>query len=81
MKVLNETSRYEDGRRIMTQEVEYTEQDDLRALSTAQNALAFQLEQLEAAGDGETAKRLSASIATLRERVTALSEACAGYHK
>ena len=81
MKVLNETSRYEDGRRILTQEVEYTEQDDLRALSTAQNALAFQLEQLEAVGEGETAERLRASIATLRERVTLLSEACAGYHR
>lgn len=80
MKVLNETSRYEDGRRIMTQEVEYTEQDDLRALSTAQNALAFQLEQLEAA-EGDVAERMRASIATLRERVTVLSEACAGYHR
>lgn len=80
MKVLNETSRYEDGRRIMTQEVEYTEQDDLRALSTAQNALAFQLEQLETA-EGDVAERLRASIATLRERVTVLSEACVGYHR
>lgn len=80
MKVLNETSRYEDGRRIMTQEVEYTEQDDLRALSTAQNALAFQLEQLETA-DGDAAERMRASIAALRERVTVLSEACAGYHR
>lgn len=80
MKVLNETSRYEGGRRIMTQEVEYTEQDDLRSLSTAQNALAFQLEQLEGA-EGEVAERLRASIATLRERVTVLSEACAGYHR
>lgn len=80
MKVLNETSRYEDGRRIMTQEVEYTEQDDLRSLSTAQNALAFQLEQLEGA-EGEAAERLRASIATLRERVTVLTDACAGYHR
>lgn len=80
MKVLNETSRYEDGRRIMTQEVEYTEQDDLRALSTAQNALAFQLEQLETA-EGEVEERLRESIATLRERVTVLTDACAGYHR
>lgn len=80
MKVLNETSRYEDGRRIMTQEVEYTEQDDLRSLSTAQNALAFQLEQLEGA-EGEVAERLRESIATLRERVTVLTDACAGYHR
>ncbi len=81
MKVLRETSRYEDGRRILTQEVEYTEQDDLRALSTAQNALAFQLEQLEAAGEGEPAERLRKSISTLRERVTSLSAACEGYHR
>ena len=81
MKILSETSRYVDGKRIATQETEYTEQDDLRALSTAQNALAFQLEQLEAAGEGEQAERLRASIETLRQRVTALSDACAGYHR
>ena len=81
MKVLSETSRYVDGKRIAIQETEYTEQDDLRSLSTAQNALAFQLEQLETAGEGEAAERLRASITALRERVTALSEACAGYHQ
>ncbi len=80
MRVISESNRYVDGKRILTQEVEYDEAEDLRSLSQVQNALAYQIELLAAAGDAETKQKLEASVAALRARQTSLTDACAGYH-
>lgn len=79
MKIISEESRYENGRRVLTQVVEYTLSEDLRELSQAQNALAYQLERLEGLTDAAERERAEAAIRTLKGRVTRLSAAVAGY--